>query len=282
MMAFDDDIRPHAPRRPSIANSTSSGRSSPAAEHFRPRQASDAPRPSASIPVIRTQKPSPQDPRPRKPGSQDPQDSNGSRNWAELASFMRSQREKGYNEIRAPNRGVTFKDSDSAASPSSGRSTPSLPRPSYPSDRSRSNSPSSLRAYYPNRYIDDEDWSRPPRASPRIHDGGSRDDIDYNRRPRRPSLNTSSSSRDLRAQALEPPPRRRGHDIPSPLPFGARGDRIKPNGGTPDPPPVPVKDEKRDKRRMRLPEDRKKEATQYELGLGVQNYGIKERTTRVA
>jgi len=275
-MVYDPAVRP---RRPSVANSSSSRASSPSPEHLRPRQGSDTPNRSASpsIPVIRTQKPSPQDPLPRKPGSQGSQDSNGGRNWAELASFMRAQRDRRYNEIRTP-KGVHFKDSDSL--PSSGRSTPSLRRPSYPSDRSRSNSPSSMRGYHPNRYIDDEDWSRPPRASPRKYSTGH-DDMEHKGRPRRPNLATSAGSPDLKSHALEPPQKRRGHDIPSPLSFGARGAHVKPNGGaTPEAPPLPIKDEKRDKRRMRLPEDRKRDGG-HEIGLGIQNYGIKEHATRV-
>src|SRR5271156_4533425 len=101
LMIFDPAVQP---RRPSVSNSSSSRGSSPSPEHLRHHQGSDAAKRSASpsIPVIRTQKPSPQELLPRKPGSQGSQDSNGGRNWAELASFMRAQRDKGYNEIRTP------------------------------------------------------------------------------------------------------------------------------------------------------------------------------------
>src|SRR5271155_5608157 len=57
---------------------------------------------SPVIPVIRTQKPSPTDSTPKSKSSKSgfALDSPQGRNWAELATFMRTQREKGFAEIR--------------------------------------------------------------------------------------------------------------------------------------------------------------------------------------
>jgi len=85
--------------------------------------------------------------------------------------------------------------------------------------------------------------------------------------------------------------RKAGHDISSPLAFGARGTSIKPS--TPNdqsPPGFPVKDEKREK--MNARELRKaigleagSEKSRYPemngVGLGINGHGVRERVARV-
>src|SRR5579859_6061267 len=68
---------------------------------------------SPVIPVIRTQKPSPTETESSRSlkGSLNGPDSPHGRNWSELASFMKKQKEKGYSEIRAP-KTVQFKDEE--------------------------------------------------------------------------------------------------------------------------------------------------------------------------
>ena len=254
-------------------------------QESRPHIASNAAKPSSSplIPVIRTQKPSPTDtqsslaaPKPRSAASESPQ----GRNWAELATFMRTQRDKGFHEIRVP-KTVQFKETQS---PKSGNA---LPLPVRPMDRSRPSSPAG-RPIPSRRYTDDEDWSRPPRrSSPREH---MTDDERSYPTPRRPSLPGHPTNRSPESDSSSG---RKVHDVPSPLTFGARGLNIKPAtqaGQNPPPPPVPVKAEKREK--MRIDEREKMRGYGEEdknqrrhdpngMGLGIRSQGIRERLGRV-
>jgi hypothetical protein len=174
---------------------------------------------------------------------------------------MKKQKEKGYSEIRTP-KTVQFKEEEK----SSPRTKPSMPRPRLPSERQQHSSSSSGRQIPVRRHTDDEDWSRRQRR-PSIKDQG----IDaedpaaiVSPMPRKPAIvpptSKSSSSGDNN--------RRRPHEVPSPLTFGARGSNIKPY--VTDPPPVPIKDEKREKTREN---DKKYD---YGVGLGI-HHGVKER-----
>jgi hypothetical protein len=283
MMTFDSTVKPR--RRP---GSLSSSRSQSPEQESRPRNVSDAPKPPTLplIPVIRTQKPSPTEIKPSsttlKPRSAASESSPG-RNWAELATFMRTQKNKGFQEIRVP-KTVQFKDTDS---PKSGSASPSLPLPVRPNDRSRPSSPAG-RPIPSRRYTDDEDWSQPRRPSPREH--MTDDERSYSTSPRRPSLPSHSTSR---SPANDSSSRRKFHDATSPLTFGARGSSIKPyNQASQDapPPPVPVKAEKREKmriderERMRGYGEEDKSQRKHDpngLGLGIHGNGIRERLGRV-
>jgi len=236
---------------------------------------------SPVIPVIRTQKPSPTDSSQKsiKSGSTG-LDSPQGRNWAELATFMRTQREKGFAEIRAP-KTVHFKND----SPQSGSSSPSLSIPSRSRNGSRPNSPAG-RAVPVRRYAEDEDWSasnlrRYP--SPRVY----MDERAPSPAPRRPSL--SHQSPRSRSPALDSSSsRRKVHDAPSPLTFGARGTGVKPYvlPSAQDAPMIPQKDEKRDRARgddkKRGYEDERKERVKSNgIGLGIQGHGARERVGRI-
>src|SRR5947207_4229457 len=212
MMTFDSTAKP---RRRHYESSSSSRSQSPEQEN-RSRKASDAAKLSAPplIPVIRTQKPSPTDaqsnPTPPKPRSA-ASDSSQGRNWAELATFMRTQRDKGYHEIRVP-KTVQFKDTDS---PKSGSASPSLPLPVRRTDRSRPSSPAS-RPIPARRYTDDEDWSQQRRRpSPREH--MTDDETTYSPSTRRPSLPGHPTNR---SPVSDSSSRRKIPDAPSPLTFG--------------------------------------------------------------
>jgi hypothetical protein len=284
-MTFDSTAKP---RRRQFESPSSSRSQSPEQES-RTRKASDVAKPSASplIPVIRTQKPSPTEfqakpaaPKPRSAAS----DASQGRNWAELATFMRTQRDKGFHEIRVP-KTVQFKDTDS---PKSGSASPSLPVPARPMDRSRPNSPAG-RPIPSRRYTDDEDWSQHRRRpSPREH--MTDDERSYSPSPRRPSLPGHPTSQSPPSDSLS---RRKFQDAPSPLTFGARGLSIKPSnqaGQDTPPPPVPVKAEKREK--MRIDEREKMRGYGEEdkgqrrhdpngIGPGLRGHGIGERLGRV-
>jgi hypothetical protein len=284
-------------------------------EPYRSRKASDATVKSVQssvIPVIRTQRPSPTG---TESSATSKNHSNGSdsphgRNWAELATFMRIQREKGFNEIRVP-KTVQFQDPDSPRSikPSSplprprrpedreggshSRSNSPLPPPRFPVDRGGSRSASPAGRQPPGRrYTDDEEWSRRRRASPKeyTHDGHERI---LSPAPRRPGVPIPPVAVRSRSPANDPSVRRRDHhDQPSPLTFGARGLSVKPYGplGT-DAPPVPNKDGKREtsredkgNRRGKGEDDihaRRRELDIMGVGLGIQAHGVRERAARV-
>lgn len=237
----------------------SSSRSSPSSQQL--RKVSDPIKSkSPVIPVIRTQKPSPtetESSRSQK-GSLNGPDSPHGRNWSELASFMKKQKEKGYSEIRAP-KTVQFKDEEKG----SPRVKPVVARPRLPSDtQQRFQSPAG-RQIPVRRHTDDDDYSRRPRRPSLKNQGRDAEDTDVlSPVPRKPAMvsatGQSSSSGD----------RRRPHEMSSPLTFGARGSNIKPY--ITDPPPIPSKDEKRDKAR----ENEKK--YDYGVGLGIQ-HGVRER-----
>jgi hypothetical protein len=215
------------------------------------------------IPVIRTQKPSPTETSSSKSfkGSLSGPDSPHGRNWSELASFMKKQKEKGYSEIRAP-KTVQFKDED--VERGSPRTKPMMPRPRLPSERPQRSASPSGRQIPVRRHTDDEDWSRRQRR-PSLKDLVSEESnkilSPVSRKPTTiPQIDRSSPSGDTT--------RRRPHETTSPLTFGARGLSIKPS--ITDPPPVPIKDEKREKTR----ESEKR--YDYGVGLGIQ-HGVKER-----
>ena len=285
MMTFDSTAKP---RRRQYGSPSSSRSQSPEQES-RSRNALDATKPSAPplIPVIRTQKPSPTDaqssstiPKPRSGAS----DSSQGRNWAELATFMRTQKDKGFHEIRVP-KTVQFKDTDS---PKSGSASPSLPLPVRPKDRSRQGSPAG-RPIPSRRYTDDEDWSQPRRRpSPQEH--MTDDERSYSTTSRRPSLPSNPTKR---SPVSDSSSKRKLPDAPSPLTFGARGLSIKPYnqaGQDPPPPPLPVKAEKREKMRiderekMRVYGEEDRSQRRHDpngVGLGIRAHGIRERLGRV-
>jgi hypothetical protein len=226
---------------------------------------------SPVIPIIRTQRPSPTDappnpkaPRPR-PSPNSTLQPQGSRNWAELATFMRTQKEKGYQSIRTPKQ-VHFQN-DSPVS--SANSSPSLPLPVLPKSRSRPGSPVG-RPVPTRRYTDDEDWSDSVKRRNLLNDK----ERPHSPSTRRPSLPSSKLS-----TAHDP---RRTPDVPSPLSFGARGASIKPQ--SPEPPPVPIKSGGRDRvkfdekenRRAFLEGEKGLLADVNGVGLGIQS--MRERT----
>lgn len=242
---------------------------------------------SPVIPVIRTQKPSPTESSQKsvKSGSTG-LDSPQGRNWAELATFMRTQREKGFTEIRVPQKTVHFKTD----SPKSGSSSPSLSIPSRSRNGSRPNSPAG-RAMPVRRYAEDEDWSSSSlrrHQSPRVY----MDERAPSPGPRRPSV--SHESPRSRSPALDSSAlRKRVHDAPSPLTFGARGTGVKPYAvsalpSAQDAPIIPQKDEKRDRLRgddrdkRRGYEDERKDVLKSNgIGLGIQGHGTRERVGRI-
>jgi hypothetical protein len=81
------------------------------------------------------------------------------------------------------------------------------------------------------------------------------------------------------------------HEMPSPLAFGARGASIKPaTASGQDPPPLPVKDEKRErtnKRELRkvIGLETGGEGSRYPevngVGLGIKGHGVRERVAKV-
>src|SRR5579859_8021158 len=297
MMNFEPANKPL--KRPNF-NSPSNGSESPATSS-RPRNLSDAPKPSPNprphnfsdtpkptpspiIPVIRTQKPSPTDSESsnsqiRIPRSANPDSPHG-RNWAQLATFMRTQREKGFAEIRAQ-KDAKDKTVRFDTPPSRGDTSSPLPMPRRPSEPgSRPSSPASGRnspATRPprSRYTEDEDWSRRPRPKmrdPELIDHG------LSKVPRKPEL----SSKDSLSPALDVPGRRRHREIAnSPLTFGARGADVKPyTNGEIGPPLIPVKDGKRE--RIRNREDLvRKDLDLNGVGLGIHGHGIRERAKGV-
>lgn len=255
-------------------------------EVTRPRKASDAlpspaitlsRKPSPVIPVIRTQKPSPTEST-TSAGTKKSSQPDSPRNWAELASFMRKQRQIGYTEVRSP-KTVQFAPEENLSRSVS--PVPPLPRPRYPEERgsSRSSSPSG-RKIPARRYVEDEDWSRPPRPALR---GGNIDR--YDRAPS-PSPRVVSG----RNSPMPDGRRRVPHEMSSPLAFGARGASIKlatPTGQ--EPPPLPVKDEKREKAgarelRKAIGMETGGERSRYPemngVGLGINGHGVRERVAR--
>jgi hypothetical protein len=254
-------------RKMKTFGSAASSPSDPHQPPLRLRQASDAPKPgSPVVPVIRTQQASPTEPEvnlralKRRSASLDSMPKN--RNWADFASFMRTQKDKGFSEIRVP-KNVHFREQDS---PQSGRSSPLL-TPARPSDRSRPASPAA-RPPSSRRYVDEDAWSPRMRPSPRAFSP----DPERNPSPRSAGL-LGNSAHDLSS-------RRRGHDVPSPLGFGARGPNIKPPPRGHHPPPVPIKDEKREKLKG---DDRDRRGyggdrgliDVHGLGLGIHGNGIR-------
>jgi hypothetical protein len=281
MMIFDSTVKP---RRKMTYESTSTRSASPE-DLIRPRKPSDTTAASPQIPVIRTHQPSPTErqpsstPKPRSEAS----DSAKGRNWAELATFMRTQKEKGYSEIRVP-KTVHFNKTDS---PRSGSSSPSLPLPNYPKDRSRPSSPAG-RPIPVRRYTDDEDWSQQYRRRPSPREHKVEDERSYSPSPRRPSLPGHSS----RPPVIDPPSKRKAHDAPSPLTFGARGSNIKPYGQTgQDPPSLPLKTERRDKMQADEREakrgygeersERRHNGELNGLGLDIHSPGVREKVGRI-
>jgi len=225
---------------------------------------------SPKIPIIKTQKASPTDassnastPKP-KPSPNGTLQTQG-RNWAELASFMRTQKEKGYQSIRSAKQ-VHLQHT---SPPSSGNSSPSLSLPVFPKSRSRPGSPAG-RQTPTRRYTDDEDWSQSVRRREHLTDAES----SYSPSHRRPSIPSSklSSSYDSRGTP----------DMPSPLSFGARGASIKPQ--SPEPPPVPTKAGGRERamspekemKRSLVDGENRRPADVYGVGLGIQS--MRERT----
>ena len=236
---------------------------------------------SPVIPVIRTQKPSPTDsvPTAKTPKSGSAIDSPQGRNWAELATFMRNQREKGFAEIRGP-KSVHFK----SQSPGSGSSSPSLSIPSRPRNGSQPNSPA-VRPMPVRRYTEDEDWSsmtQRRRPSPREYM------VERAQSPAPPRPSLPHQSPRSRSPGPESSSRRRAHDTPSPLTFGARGTGIKPLGlSAQDGPPLPSKDEKRygikrDERDMTRGYDERRDVINANgIGLAIQGHGARERAGRI-
>ena len=283
MMIFDSTVKP---RKKMTYESTSTRSQSPE-DLIRPRKPSDTTTSSPQIPVIRTHQPSPTESQPSstpKPRSEAPDSAKG-RNWSELATFMRTQKEKGYSEIRVP-KTVQFKKTDS---PRSGSSSPSLPLPNHPRDRSRPSSPAG-RPIPVRRYTDDEDWSQQYRRRPSPREHKMEDhERSYSPSPRRPSLPGHSS----RSPVSDSPSKRKVHDAPSPLTFGARGSNIKPYGQTgQDPPPVPLRaDTRRDKMqaderetKRGYGEERSERRHNGELngvGLGIHSHSVRERVGRI-
>lgn len=282
-------------------------------EPYRSRKSSDATiktAQSSAIPVIRTQRPSPTG---TESSSTSRNHSNGSdsphgRNWSELATFMRTQREKGFNEIRVP-KTVQFQAPDSPRSvkPSSqlpkprrpeereggshSRSNSPLPPPRFPVERgiSRSASPGG-RQPPARRYTDDEEWSRRRRASPKEYAFEGQERI-HAPAPRRPGIPIPHPAVRSRSPANDPHSRRRDHhDQSSPLTFGARGASVKPYGPPgQEAPPIPTKDGKRemkeDKGHRKAKEDdihaRRRELDIMGVGLGIHAHSAMERVTRV-
>ncbi len=239
-----------------------SSRSSPSPPQS--RKASDPinPKPPV-IPVIRTQKPSPTETSSSKSfkGSLNGPDSPHGRNWSELASFMKKQKEKGYSEIRAP-KTVQFKDED--VERGSPRTKPMMPRPRLPTERQQQPASFNGRQIPVRRHTDDEDWSRQPRR-PSLKDLESEEKNTFpSSVPRKPSTTLQTG----RSSPSGDSTRRGPHEVPSPLTFGARGSSIKPS--ITDPPPVPIKAEKREKTRE------SERRYDYGIGLGIQ-HGVKER-----
>ena len=189
---------------------------------------------------------------------------------------MRTQRDKGYSEIRVPK---PVGHVPNGHVPESGSSSPKLPLPIRPKDKSRPSSPAS-RPIPSRRYTEDEDWSQQPRyPSPPEHIA---DERSYSPSPRRPSLPSHPT---VKSPVNDSSLRRKPYDNPSPLAFGARGVQIK--IGTQDPPAVPVKAEKREKikigeRGMKkgYGEDERR-VDPNGVGLGIRGHGINERVGRV-
>jgi hypothetical protein len=286
--------------KPAVESGPSSRTASPEEPFRRPRKPSDAikPLPSPTIPVIRTQRPSPvvseASATRTAPNSAGPDSPHG-RNWAELATFMRTQREKGFTEIRVPKepKNVHFRENDSIRTLS-----PTLPKPQYPSERGsrpnspggfRSNSPAGFRPSSPagsrsnspagrvpprRRFTDDEEWSRRPR---RPSDRGQALDSDgrsYSPIPRKPVI-PSASARPMSPGGKSTSGRKKYHEAPSPLTFGARGASIKPYVNT-DEIPVARKDERSEKRKMG-DETMRKNSDVNGVGLGIEGHSVRER-----
>jgi hypothetical protein len=188
---------------------------------------------------------------------------------------MRTQKDKGFSEIRVP-KTVHFKEQDSPSQ--SGGSSPLLP-PIRPPDRSRPGSPASRP---PSRkHPEDEDWSRKPRSSPRTFTLDNLEGV--------PSVSPKKhgfAGSGIGKSSIIESTRRRGHDMPSPLSFGARGTNIKPTLGGLDPPPIPSKDEKRertrdDREKRRGKGDERRNVELTGIGLGIHGHGVRERVGRV-
>ena len=134
------------------------------------------------------------------------------------------------------------------------------------------------------RYAEDEDWSSGTlrrRPSPRDY----MDERAASPAPRRPSL-PHQSPRSRSPAVDSSTSRRRVHDTPSPLTFGARGTGVKPYAlpAAGDAPAIPHKDEKRDRsrgddREMRRgrDEERKDSIRGNGIGLGIQGHGARDR-----
>lgn len=235
-MTFDSN--PDTGRKLRIFEFSPTNRSTPVESAKARQQASDAPKPGLPIvPVIRTQQPSPTEVVPsratkRRSATLDSAAAKD-RHWADFATYMRNQREKGFSEIRTQ-RIVQFKDQNPSES---GRSSP-LPPPVRPSDGSRPNSPAN-RSPSSRRYVEEDDWAPRPRPSPRnfAPETFERGHVPLPQKKRSsPSIATNGIH--------ELPPRRKLHEVPSPLSFGARGPNIKPSQLGQQPPLVPIKDEK--------------------------------------
>jgi hypothetical protein len=271
MMNFDSTAKY---RKLPIHDSRSLSRSPPLEQQLRPRKPSDAIKSASAIPVIRTQEPSPTDIKsnlssPKPPSSAS--DISQGRNWAELATFMRMQREKGFSEIRVHKNGLV-RGTDS---PKSGSTSPSLPLPSRPREPSRPSSPAG-RPVPSRRYTDDEDWSHKRRPSPQGYGMNGNEKV-----------RSQSTSGESRSPLADPSTRRRGPDTSSPLTFGARGANVKPTAQAgAEPPPLPSKAEKREKgryedRERRWIESERKHGELNGIGLGIQGHGVQERSRRI-
>jgi hypothetical protein len=295
MMTFEPPSK--SPRRPT-ASASGPPRSAVPETRPVPPKLPDAvkPAPLPVIPVIRTQRPSPTVSETsvalRTPGSSAPDSPHG-RNWAELATFMREQRQKGFSEIRPAKdpKNVRFRDTDSVHSLSSGLPTPPLrssergsrptspggfmPRP-RPQER-RPSSPAGLPASR-RRFTDDEDWSqRPRRPSPReiAFDG---DERSYSPIPRKPGVGVAPGS--IRSKSPGGDGRRKYHEGVSPLPFGARGASVKPHLDA-DENTMPVsRKEQRNETRVDGGE-RRKNGEVNGVGLGIHGHGVRERAAMI-
>ena len=240
----------------------SSSVSSPSSLH-QSRKVSDPIKSTAPvIPVIRTQKPSPTetDSSRSQKGSLNGPDSPHGRNWSELASFMKKQKEKGYSEIRAP-KTVQFKPEERG----SPKVKPAIVRPRLPSERQqRSQSPPG-RQIPVRSYDDDDEYARRPRRPSLKENGRDTDDVGILAPvPRKPATFAATG----RSSPSGDSGRRRPREASNPLTFGARGSDIKPY--VTEAPPIPTKAEKRDKSREN---DKKHD---YGVGLGIQ-HGVRER-----
>jgi hypothetical protein len=271
MMAYEPANK--LPSRPAVESTATTSSTSP---DTRPRKASDPMKslPSPKVPVIRTQKPSPTISEssgplrtPRSGGSDSPQ----GRNWAELATFMRTQREKGFTEIRNPKdpKNVRFNDKDSVHTLSPGLATP----PRHQERGSRPSSPASL-PMPRRRFGDDEDWSRRPRHRPSPRgialDG---DERPYSPSPRR--TNVAPVPVRSKSPGGDASGRKKYHEGTSPsLPFGARGTGIKPYVDPEgDIPPMP-RNYQRTERKIDSA-DRKKDVGVNGVGLGIHGHGVR-------